>query len=191
MKRSTKEQNTDLFRVLVSPKRARQAWEEIYLLYRKPLVRFLQNKLTGRDTASAEDLVDDVFIKMWIKRKLVAPMERPRDWLYSVANNDMLDHLKTRQRRKCELLDDHLEVADGYRVDEDMDGRELSQRVRAAMSRLPPETQKVLLMKFGDGKGNSEIAKKQGKSAQTVGNQVQQGIRKLKQWMNAKGSQPK
>ncbi|SEK41230.1 RNA polymerase sigma factor [Parapedobacter koreensis] len=192
MQRSAKDHNTDLFRELRIPGQAMEAWGAIYTLYWDTLVRYISTKFNTIDPHAAEDIAEGVLLKLWEKRQRVAAMDIPKYWLFKAAKNDALDFLKTRKRKKLQPMEDHyLEIPDESYADADMDPEERWERIRQAMARLPPETRKVLAMRYGAGIGNGKIATELGKSPQTVGNQLLRGIRKLQKWLNVKKSTSK
>lgn len=184
--------NTDLFRDLAVPARAEQAWGEIYGLYWATLTRYIACKFNTLNQQDAEDITHDVFLKLWAKRLQVAPMDAPKYWLFKVAQNDALDFLKTARRKKLQPLDDyHLEIPDDSQAEDRRAEDERWELVREAIARLPPEAGKALRMRYEQGIGNQKIAEKLGKSAQTVGNQLWRGIRKLQEWLHVgKPAQP-
>ncbi len=191
MRRSAKDHNTDLFRGLVIPDQAKEAWGAIYVLYWDTLTRYISIKFKTIDRYAIEDIAEGVFIKLWLKRRGIAAMDIPKYWLFKAARNDALDFLKTRKRRKQQPVEDHhLEIPDERNADTGAEPEERWERIRQAMARLPPETRKVLVMKYGAGIGNRKIAWKLGKSPQTVGNQLLRGIRKLQEWLNLKKPVP-
>src|SRR5690606_7416632 len=136
----------------------------IYVLYRDALIRYISMKFKTIDRFAVEDIAEGVFIKLWAKREGIAPMDIPKDWLFSVAHNDALDFLKTQKRKGLlPIQDHHLEIPDEHHTDTDMEPDERWERIRQALARLPPETRKVLVMKYGDGIGNRKIAEELGK----------------------------
>lgn len=185
MQRSAKDHNTDLFRELGIPERASEAWGAIYVLYWDILIRYISIKFKTIEQYAVEDIAEGVFLKLWMKRRAVAAMDIPKYWIFRVARNDVLDFLKTQKRKGLQPIQEHhLEIPDDAGTESD----ERSEQIRQAMARLPPETQRVLAMKYGEGLGNQKIAVELGKSPQTVANQLLEGIRKLKRWLHVKQS---
>jgi len=186
MERNARDDNSGLFRQLADPEQADGAWGAIYELYWDTLFRFVCRKFPAIDQDDAKDIVEEVFIKLWLKRREVASRDIPISWLFQAAQNDGLDYLKTRKRRKQQPLEDsHLEIPD---TATEPDGR--WEKVWQAIARLPPGMRKVMEMKYGHGMANPRIAATLGRSYQTVGNQLLKGIRKLKEWLGAKKSIP-
>ena len=54
----------------------------------------------ARDSVEAEELAQDVFFKAWMKIDSMRNPERHREWLFRLARNVCLDHLKRRRWRK-------------------------------------------------------------------------------------------
>ncbi|HWK99593.1 MAG TPA: sigma-70 family RNA polymerase sigma factor [Parapedobacter sp.] len=191
MERHAKDHNTDLFRQLAVPGQAEEAWGAIYRVYWGALVRFVVMEFKTIAREDAEDIADEIFIKLWEKRETVAPRDIPKDWLFQCARNDGLDFLKTRERRKLDpLAESHEQVADDTPAIDQMEPDARAEAANQAVARLPPETRKALRMKYLDGIGNQKIAELLGKSPQTIANQLLRGIGKLRQWMKADKSKP-
>lgn len=191
MERRAKDHNTDLFRQLAVPGKAEGAWGTIYRVYWGAIVRFVVMEFKTIAREDAEDIADEAFIKLWEKRKTVAPWDIPKDWLFKCARNDALDFLKTRERRKQDpLTESHEQVPDDSAPLDHLEPDERMEAAKLAVARLPPETRKALRMKYLDGIGNQKIAELLGKSPQTIANQLLRGIGKLRQWMRADKSKP-
>jgi len=191
MERRAKDHNTDLFRELGIHSREVDAWGAIYCVYWGAVVRFVSMSFSTIGRQDAEDIADEVFIKLWLKRAIVAGHDIPKDWLFRCARNDALDFLKTRERRKLDpLAESHEQVPDDTPAIADLEPDERAEAAKQALARLPPETRKALRMKYLDGIGNQKIAELLGKSPQTIANQLLRGIGKLRQWMKADQSKP-
>ncbi len=68
--------------------------------YRSPLVNFLYRMV--RDTATAEDLAQEVFLRVYRARKEYSPSAKFTTWLFRIATNLALNSVRDNRHRKLE-----------------------------------------------------------------------------------------
>lgn len=141
------------------------------------LVERYQHRLVGvmhhlmNSTEEAEDLAQEVFMRVYRTRKKYTPKAKFSTWLFTIANNLALNALRNRQRKPVVALDVHDSGPLGPRPAEQLvhnfrdpapssslQQAELTARIRLALNKLN-ERQKVavILNKFED-MGYAEIA---------------------------------
>lgn len=132
-----------------------EAFGALYDVYLQPVYRYLYYRI-GNQT-EAEDLCEQVFLKAWEAIDRFRWQGKPfAAWLYRLAHNALVDHLRT--RKTAASLDDHLNVA---RADSEqwvlarLDAEELAR----AMVQITDEQQQVIVLKFMQGLENEEIAR--------------------------------
>ncbi len=145
------------------------AFEELVLRYESRLVRVLEHVVGSRDLA--EDLTQEVFLRVYRSRKQYVPGAKFATWLFTIANNAALNALRNRSRRHevhlpsrdsgpmgARPLDRILAASSGQMPARQLDKAEARQMVRVAMESLG-ERQRlaVLLCKF-EGMSYAEIA---------------------------------
>ena len=69
--------------------------------YRSPLVNFLYRMV--RDTATAEDLAQEVFLRVYRARKQYTPSAKFTTWLFRIATNLALNSVRDNRYRKLEI----------------------------------------------------------------------------------------
>lgn len=117
------------------------------------------------DAASAEDLTDEVFLRVVghigsQKASFVA-------WLYRIAANVVIDHNRAKARRPERAWDD--EVAKTFQSGEI--SSEVSDRhmdIESAMTTLTDEQRELVTLKFIQGLSNAEIAETSGRSMEAI-----------------------
>src|SRR5712671_547649 len=113
-----------------------QSFELLLRKYRTPLVNFLYRMV--RDAATAEDLAQEVFLRVYRARKQYAPSAKFTTWMFRIATNVALNERRDGRHRQMEISIDQtaerggdespaLEVADHQPGIE----RELMERDRA------------------------------------------------------------
>ena len=70
--------------------------------YRSPLVNFLNRMV--RDTATAEDLAQEVFLRVYRARKQYTPSAKFTTWLYRIATNLAVNHARDTRHERPENL---------------------------------------------------------------------------------------
>ncbi|MFQ3593949.1 MAG: sigma-70 family RNA polymerase sigma factor [Gemmataceae bacterium] len=145
------------------------AFEQLVARYQHRLVSVM-NHLIG-NAEEAEDLAQEVFLRIYKARKKYRPRSKFSTWLFTIANNLALNHLRTRQRkpiiplrttrdsgplgaRPAEQLVHDPGTGPVQRLQKD----ELAQRIRDALDSLNErQRMAVVLNKFED-MGYAEIA---------------------------------
>ena len=103
------------------------AFEELMLRYQNRLVTVLEHLVGGRD--QAEDLAQEVFLRVYRSRKRYVPGAKFSTWLFTIANNVAANARRTRSRRR----EVSLSVTDGS----SSDGNRLDQLAQAASGLMP------------------------------------------------------
>lgn len=111
---------------------------------------------------AAEDLTQDVFVKLYLNLKSFRGESKFSTWLYSFTYNHCVNYSKSilkRHRDNVELQEEALYVST---VDEEVTDEEIFsltvEKLQEALSLIDPEDKIVLLMKYQDDKSIKEIA---------------------------------
>jgi RNA polymerase sigma-70 factor (ECF subfamily) len=102
----------------------------------------------ARSAEDVEDLLQEVFLRALQKLHTLDDPARFTSWVYAIARNAGLDHIRARQRRPTTSLDDQLhEPSDDNPGPVDLaEVRELSRRVQSGAARLSPRDATLLAM---------------------------------------------
>ena len=115
-----------------------------------------------RDRALADDLVQEVFLRVLRYRESFRPASSFRAWLYPIARNVCIDHIKSQDREHSALQ--LFEVDDGDRGLDCGDDDRVA-LVRAGLAQLAPDQRNALLLRSVEGLSYAEIARSKGTSA--------------------------
>ncbi|MFG2141805.1 RNA polymerase sigma factor [Streptomyces sp. NPDC048650] len=142
-----------------------------------------------RDGHIAEDLCQEVWLKVSQNVSKYRPGTNLMGWLRTITKNTSLDYLRSVQRRPSEVLyADHLEL-DRPRVGESpeeyAERRELARAVEAHLHKLRPEQQQVLVLRFFNGVSPANTAQIMGKTDGAVRTLTVRSLRKLAEVMPA------
>ncbi len=134
------------------------------------------------DHAVMEDLAQEVFIRFWEKREQIDITGSLTGYLYRMAVNEALGHL--RRRRFHEDPADaavHLPASAVDGAESAILQRDLSERLQAAMDALPPRCRTVFHLSRFEEMTYQEIAERMDISIKTVENQMGKALRILRE----------
>jgi RNA polymerase sigma-70 factor (ECF subfamily) len=111
------------------------------------------------DHEDANDLVQDIFIKIWKKLDSFREESKLFTWIYRIATNETLNFLDKKKRRFFLPIHDVASELSG-KLDQAtlMDGDEISMRLQKALLKLPEKQRLVFNMKYFDDMKFEEIA---------------------------------
>ncbi|MDO8838471.1 MAG: RNA polymerase sigma factor [Parvibaculum sp.] len=121
-----------------------------------PRMVALARRMLG-NRADAEDVAQEVFLRVWTHAERWQPGRAQfGTWLHRVATNLCLDRLR---KRRPENIDDIPEPVSGDpRPDENLERRELAERVEAALQALPERQRLAIVLSHFQGLSNIEAA---------------------------------
>lgn len=119
------------------------------------------------DAGDHDDLLQDILVALWRALPRFRGESSERTFVYRVAHNRAISHVARRRRDTDALRDDQL-VDPGPRPDAQLDRKERSERLRAAIRRLP-ESQRQAVILHLEGLSPREIAALQGTTENNVG----------------------
>jgi RNA polymerase sigma-70 factor (ECF subfamily) len=127
-----------------------------------------------RDSAQAEDVMQDVFFNLWENpRSFVPGRGSLGGWLLVVARNRAIDALR---RRKPSDPVDEVVLPSKTNLASEAERSILMEKVRMVVNGLPPEQQKSLLLAFFEGLSHSEIAAQTGDPLGTVKTRIRSAL---------------
>lgn len=155
----------------------RAAFEALFRAHYRPLCAFAVGYL--KDMDKAEDLVQDLFFRLWLDRAKVNVTTSVKAYLFASVRNRCLNALKAGAKGRAlnEEADDRL---DEEERSEDEHAERIA-RVQAAIEALPEERRKVFKLSRYEGLKYHEIASRLGISVKTVENQMGSALKFLRQ----------
>jgi RNA polymerase sigma-70 factor (ECF subfamily) len=141
------------------------SFELLLQKYRMPLVNFLHRMV--RDVATAEDLAQEVFLRVYRARKKYEASAKFTTWLFRIATNLALNSLRDGRYRKMEVSLDAppeedeapLEIpARETRIDERLIERDRAELIRRAVLALPEKQRAAVLLHKYQEMDYAEIA---------------------------------
>lgn len=134
------------------------AFESLYGRHHRPVLNVAYRLLGDRDTA--EDIAQEVFLKLYTSPKSYKPTARLSTWLYRVTCNACIDEMRRKQTVPTELAqDDNLQAFDRAASPESAaESNELARAVRAAIMSLPEKQRIAVILQRYEGLSYQEIA---------------------------------
>ena len=148
-----------------------QSFELLLQRYRTPLVNFLFRMVKNRE--QAEDLAQEVFIRVYRAREEYVPTAKFTTWLFRIATNLALNSLRDHRHQKLEMSIDApltadaedgderpFEVADKHlNVEQELVEEERKKMIRRAIEKLPEKQRAAVLLHKYQELDYAEIAK--------------------------------
>ena len=135
--------------------------------YRSPLVNFLNRMV--RDQAMAEDLAQEVFLRVYRARKQYTPSAKFTTWLFRIATNLALNSVRDNRHQRMGIsIDAGVDGEDSsplelpareMRIDEHMIARDRAEIIRRAVWSLPEKQRAAVLLHKYEEMDYGEIAK--------------------------------
>jgi len=168
-----------------------RAFELLVTRHRKALFNFILRFV--RDTAQAEDVTQETFLRLVKGADAYERQAKFTTWLYTIARNLCVDASRRGKHRKAASLDAPIGdedgsatlldlVADGgAAVDRQAQSRELAVRLRQAIEALPDEQREIFLLREVADLQFNEIANVVGCPENTVKSRMRYALEKLRE----------
>ncbi|RKS03049.1 RNA polymerase sigma factor [Flavobacterium sp. 102] len=139
-----------------------------------------------KDVYCAEDIVQNVFAKVWEKRNRLNPDYAIKSFLYKSVYNEFIDHY----RKNISLLSlekKHFKTLNEILLDDDSESlNEVIEIVKKEIQNLPPKCKEVFILSKQQGLTNNEIAEYLNVSVKAVEAQITKAFSILRSSMKEK-----
>ncbi len=145
------------------------AFRELIRRYERPVFSLIYRMV--RDRELAEDLAQDAFIKVLNHIDRYRPEFKLSSWLFKIANNVAIDHLRRRQLDTVSMSGSpHAQTPDAIEATsfevagqqesplQEIEARELGSAIEEAISRLRPEYRACIMLRHVEDRSYEEIA---------------------------------
>lgn len=130
----------------------------------------------------AEELLQNLFVKIWEKREQIDPDKLLKPFLFTIAHNLVYDHFRKvaqNERFRHEFIQSY---AEGYKhIEEELVYKQSEEKIMDAIKSLPPQCQRVFVLFKIEGKSYAEICELLNISKSTVNNHLTKANALLKQ----------
>ena len=154
-----------------------KAYEKIFGHYYSDLCRFVL--VYVKDKTIAEEIVQEVFITIWEKRKKLNIQHSLKSYLYSSVKNRALNYLRDNKPHHfadLQIARDNEDVSEiNY-----LEYNELSKLIEESINSLPEKCKEIFLLSREENLSNPEIAARLDLSVKTVKNQMGIALQKIR-----------
>ena len=163
---------------------AAAAFEALYARHKGPLYRFVVRSV--RERSLAEELAQDVWMRVIEARARYQPQARFTTWLYTIAHNRLVDHWRRHELRSVSLDDDAAQLAEpqgnpGLEPQRRAEAREGLARLAQAIAALPPAQREAFLLREEADLTLEEIAAATGTNVEAAKSRLRYALAKLRQ----------
>ncbi len=132
------------------------AFEELMRRYKRPVLNFVYRMLGNAD--DADDVAQEVFVRVYQNLRDYSPRLRFSTWLFALARNAAIDHLRWRKRHPTTPLDSAPDPPTPTGVVDEVNAHEIGTQVAAAVALLPDDQRTALVLAEYQGLSYAEIA---------------------------------
>lgn len=156
------------------------AFTQLYLHFGKKLIHFATSLVRSKEIA--EELVEDVFVKLWANRRHITEIENITVYIYIATKNKSLNSLSQKAKELILAPFDFLDssvtdfAADPYEV---MITSEMMDRMHQAVEALPPRCKMIFKLIREDGLKYKEVAEILNISVNTIDVQMAIAVKKI------------
>lgn len=171
-----------------------EKFSEIIDRYQGKLFAYIY-RLIG-SSEEAEDLLQNVFLKVYKNLNSYDTERKFSSWIYRIAHNEAVNHIKRKYLKKFISLEDISSVKDkidASTAENDPANnwirKESALEVNKAMMKLPLKYKQVLLLRYFSEKSYEEISEILGKPINTVGTLINRAKKKLSKEITSQKTQ--
>lgn len=158
----------------------KEAYEQLFKRYAPRIFNFSLTYL--KNNADAEELVQDVFMKVWEKRVTLDAGQNIKAYLFKIAVNTIYDFIR---RKNIETSFNEFTLANSQNSSnstwDTVVYNEMQTRINNLISEMPEQRRRVFHLSKKKGLTNDQIAQKLNLSKRTVENQLYRAISFLKE----------
>lgn len=156
-----------------------QAFRRLFDLYNERLFTFTYGLLHSK--VEAEEIVQDVFLKLWESRSTLTTIDYPQSYIFTMARNRTLDLLAKIGRNQKLIRQvwaniEHLEEL----TEQVLHAKESQKLINEAVAGLSERKQQIFALSRKEELSHDEIADTLGLSKQTVKNSLSEALKQIK-----------
>jgi RNA polymerase sigma-70 factor (ECF subfamily) len=160
------------------------AYKELFILLHSRLKQFAYSIL--KSTEESEELVSDLFIRIWEKRDQLTTIESPLLYFYTTAKNLAFTRLNKQKRQQSLSAEDWLVQMNSIYFDPEqlMMTEEMVRQIKQAVNDLPPRCRIIFKLIKEDGLKYKEVAELLHLSVKTIEAQMAIALRRIGKCMH-------
>lgn len=158
---------------------------EIIKSYREGLILYTYGFTNNIFTA--EEIVDDVFFKLMVKKPPYSGRTTFKTWLYTITRHNAIDYLRRRMLHPSVSIDEIQDHADRAELENSYLKKEIRIQIFHALNAINESYRMVLYLSFFEEFSNEQLSKILGKSKRQIEMLKYRGLQALKKELAKKG----
>ncbi|MBN1926181.1 MAG: sigma-70 family RNA polymerase sigma factor, partial [Prolixibacteraceae bacterium] len=159
------------------------AFNDLVIAYQEKLYWHIRKIVMNHDDAN--DLLQNVFIKVWGNIENFRGDSSLSTWLYRIATNESLSFLNQQKRKKGLISNQDTDyLSNQLKSDEYFDGDHIQRKLMEAVVRLPEKQRLVFNMKYFDNMKYEQIAKVLNLTTGALKASYHHAVKKIEDYMN-------
>ena len=153
--------------------------------YRDSLTLYIYS-IVG-DIDIAEELMEDTFVRLYVKKPKYSGKSSFKTWLYSIGRNLALDHLRRMKKKKYASLEECKELCSVTDIEENYIKEEEKLMVHKALKKLRIQYSQAICLTYIEGFSNFEAATIMHKTSRQMTNLLYQAKKALREELEKEG----
>ena len=151
---------------------SRIAFESLYHLYRTQVYRLIYKLVRSHEVS--QEILQDVFVKIWNQRTQLERIQSFRSYLYSIAQNLVYDYFRkvAADRAKIETFKTQYAVYSIEDVEQAINFKEVKAHLDEVLALIPEKCRQVYILCKLEGRSYQEVSKLLNISVATVNNHI-------------------
>ena len=151
------------------------AFEVLFYKYRGKIKGFATRLIPSQ--IDPEEIVQEVFVKVWLNKEQIDPERNFQSYLFSIARNLILDHLKSAVNRKLYFVGEHFQQ--DFITEEEVEIRysaDTEEQLLSLIQQIPTRRQEIFCLSRFNGLTYKQIAEKLNITENTVDSQIRNAL---------------
>lgn len=161
----------------------KKALDELYNYYYPRLYTFAKKFLKVEDDIN--DILQDVFIKIWENRKNIKNVETFNAYIFTITKNTVITYF--REKTKLIAFESRMKemaTSEGHFRDDSLEYKDIKEKVDRLIEQLPEKRKLIFKLSREQGLSHKEIAVQLDISVKTVEDHIMHAIRYLREHLN-------
>lgn len=164
--------------ILLLKQSNQEAFTTLYKKYWKQVYNFSRLYLTSQSVA--EEVVQEVFIKVWESRDFMREEDNFKGLLFIITRNLIFNMHRKNLNEDFYKMTVLSAMESSYDIEEEIDAKNLSEYIDLLIADLPPRRREIFNLSRKENKSYKEISQLLGVSEKTVENQIGEALKFLR-----------
>jgi RNA polymerase sigma-70 factor (ECF subfamily) len=173
---------TKNFLSLIADNKESDAYRFLYNQYHSTLLQFAIAYLKSKEPA--EEIVNDVLYRVWIKKEAIAEIKNLRVYLFTAVRNTCLTYISKSKKEQDFSINMSMDECASETPENLIITKELQQLIKQTINALPPRCKQIYEMIRVEGLRNKDVAETLKISVNTIDVQLAVALKRLVQTVN-------